>query len=566
MHRLLLLLFLVPRLVLGQGATVPFTTYEAEAPINRTNGTVVTLKSSPTTPQDTPELEASGRGYVALTAPGQYLEFPGVLPSNTIVLRHCIPDSPHGGSTSATLSLYVNGVFRQSLLLTSTFNWLYGPISGNGQSNDPAAGPPHVFWDESRFFISGPAIRKGDVIRLQKDPADTAAFYRIDLIELEHVSSPLPPPPIGTYLSVADFGAKDKTDSTKAIQSCIDAAKARHKTVWIPPGEYYQSATFNVDGVTIQGAGMWYTTISSTLLGTDWLGKVGFHLTGTGPSVSDLFVQSLVHNHRSDGGQAFTGNPAGWSVRNVWITHTNTGFWMSGASKGIISHCRVRFTYADGINLNMGATDNTVEQNHLRGIGDDGLAILSDATAPPTTGNTLRFNTVIANWWGSACDLAGGSRHIIRNNYFADTLFSGAFAINLTSAYPMRPLTSAIFFGNTIVRGGGCGFGGQQRGAIWIYPDRLSISGMTIENNLIIHPLFSGIDLEGSGNQTITFAENVIDTPGTEAVSIAPQATGTGAFTRNTAKNVSPTSHPFVNHAAPHYIVTGTSNTWNRSQ
>ena len=141
-----------------RGAVVPFTTYEAEAAGNTTTGTVVTMTVLPTSTTSTPELEAAGRAYVALSNAGERLDFPNIRAANTIVLRHCIPDAPTGGGITATLSLYVNGVFRQTLTLSSRHNWLYGhaPNTGtNGQSNDPAAGTAHVFWDETRAFITG---------------------------------------------------------------------------------------------------------------------------------------------------------------------------------------------------------------------------------------------------------------------------------------------------------------------------------------------------------------------------------------------------------------------------
>src|ERR1700753_3480872 len=131
------------------GATLPFVTYEAESASNTTTGSVVTMSYKPSSTQDTPEMEASGRGYVALTSLGQYLSIPVTNAANAIVLRHCIPDTPTGGGITATLSLYINGAKRQTLTLSSVHNWLYGTVGSNGQSNSPSAGAPHVYWDES---------------------------------------------------------------------------------------------------------------------------------------------------------------------------------------------------------------------------------------------------------------------------------------------------------------------------------------------------------------------------------------------------------------------------------
>ena len=202
------------------GALVPFVTYEAEAPGNRTTGKIVRMTGPPSATNSSPELEASGRAFVELSKPQDSLDIHVTNPANTIVLRHCIPDAPSGGGITATLSFFVNGQFRQSLELSSKHNWLYGPEGQNGMSNDPTAGQPHVFWDEQRYIITGAPLRSGDTIRLQKGPKDTAAFYRIDLVDLELAAAVSPPPP-GTFLSVTDFGAngQDNNDDTDAIAS-----------------------------------------------------------------------------------------------------------------------------------------------------------------------------------------------------------------------------------------------------------------------------------------------------------------------------------------------------------
>jgi parallel beta-helix repeat protein len=546
------------------GAPVPFTTYEAED--NATTGAVVRLVGQPSSTTMTPEVEASGRGFVQLNATGQSVEFTTTSAANAIVLRHCIPDAAAGGGINATLSLYVNGVFRQSLPLTSKYNWLYGAAGSNGQSNTPSAGVPHVFWDESRFLISGAAVNAGDTIRLQKDSGDTASYYRIDLIDLESVGSPLPPPAAGTYLSVTDYGANgaDGNDDTAAIANCITAARSQGKTVWIPAGTYYQSTLFAANGVTIRGAGMWFTNLVGIGVETSFAGNVGFNLAGDGAKVYDMSITSRDNTSRATGCKPFTGYAASnWTVENVWITHTNVGFWMSGATNGTVRGCRVRGTYADGINLNRGSSYNLVENCHVRGGGDDGLAILSEnADAMIATSNTLRYNTVIAPWWGHNCDLAGGGGHLIEYNYWADSAWLGAFAINLPGTYPMHAVTGATVRRNLLVRGGG-NIGNQHRGAIWIYPSNTTISNVLIQSNYIADAIFRGIHLTGSSSQQIQFDRNVIDHPANEGVCIGSTVTGSGNFTGNTVSNLNAGQVQFSN-AAPGgaYTVTQSGNSW----
>ena len=546
-----------------RGAVVPFVTLETEA-ANRITGQIIALTNSPTSTTWTPELEASGRAFVQLTNTSDFLEFSNVVAANTIVLRHCIPDAPTGGGLAATLSLYVNGAKHQTLTLTSTNNWLYQTngitASENGQDNNPAGGPAHVFWDESRYFITN-GVQQGDVLKLQKDATDTAVFYRLDSIDLEVAPPPLSPPPAGTYLSITSYGANgsDNLDDTTAIKNCLTAAKALGKIAWLPPGTYYQNASITVDSVTVQGAGMWHTSLIQTQDGTKNL-----IIKGNAPKVSDLFIANSATTYRISGGYAFTlVTPCtNWVVENVWITHTSVGIWMTDGVGGTVRGCRVRLTYADAINLNKGASGCLVEHNHVRGAGDDGLAILADLSGPfPSTNNILRYNTVIANWWGHNCSLAGGYGHLIENNYLADNSHSGCLAINLPSAYQKYPLTGGIIRRNTILRGGS-NFVGQKRGAFWVSSGSTTISNVLFQENFILGALFPAVHLTGSSNQVITFDRNVIDAPGTEGIRVNAEVNGAGSFISNIVRNLKPGVTQFTNIAGGDYPATLTGNSW----
>lgn len=546
-----------------RGAAVPFTTYEAEATTNRLRGTRVKMSALPAGDASTPEMEAAGRAYVQLSKPGDYLEIPRARASNTLVIRHCIPDAAAGGGTSATLGFYVNGKRRQSLRLSSRHNWLYGEAGQNGQSNDPKAGQAHVFWDETRFLIPS-TVKAGDAIRLQKDAADSAAFYRIDLVELETAPAALAPPLKGTFLSVADFGARgnDTLDDTGAIKKCIEAAKIARKIVWIPAGNYLQSDKFTLDGVAVRGAGMWRTLLTGTTEGQGWGGAVGFQMNGDGPKVADLAIDSAAHTRRSDGGKVFSGGPDNWRIENVWVTHSLTGPWLEGRN-GIMCGSRVRSTYADAINLNNGASHNLIENNHIRGCGDDGIAVLSETEfkKPPSTGNQVRFNTVSAIWWGHNGDIAGGSGHVVQDNIFADNARMGVFTLNLPGGFAMLPLSDTLITRNSFVRGGG-NFAWQRRGAIWTYADSAAISNVVFRENLILQPIFRGIHLTGGKKQDLTFERNLIEGPGEDAIALSGEIIGSASFKSNAVRNLSAKAKPLANASKPDFVVTQSGNSW----
>ncbi len=537
------------------GGSFPFTTLEAEA--QQTTGTVVVMKGKPGTVV-TPEMEASGRGYVELAATGQALRFPVTAAANTIVLRHCIPDAPEGGGTEATLSLFVNGRFARRVTLSSRHNWLYGEAGQNGQSNMPGQAA-HVFWEETRCVLTTP-LKPGDQLDLRKQEGDAAAFYRIDLVDLELAPAPLAPPAAGTFLSVADFGAdgSDDKDDTEAIIACIRAAGEQKKIVWIPAGTYRQSKRFELSGpVTVRGAGMWHTNLLGTELGTDFAGNMGFRLSGSGPRVSDLYLDCIAQTGRGkSSGKGFTGSPADWAVENVWITHTQVGFWMSVARNGLVRNCRVRFTYADGINLNRGASHNIVENNHVRGCGDDGLAILSETERkdPPAEKNILRNNTVSAIWWGHNCDLAGGSGHLVENNILADNAMMGVFTLNMTGAYPNHPLSDSIVRRNALVRGGG-NYVRQKRGAAWMYVDSTTVTDVLFEENYIPSAMYSAIQITGKSAQKIIYKGNIITDPGENAIVVNPAARGSGVFRGNVITGLPEGGKEIANGAGDAYRV-----------
>ena len=55
-------------------------------------------------------------------------------------------------------------------------------------------------------------------------------------------------------------------DSTNAFNAAITAAGAGG-TVWIPPGTYNIPGHIIVNNVTVEGAGMWYSTVTGTAPG-----------------------------------------------------------------------------------------------------------------------------------------------------------------------------------------------------------------------------------------------------------------------------------------------------------
>lgn len=551
---------------IAYGANTPFVTLEAEAPANKTSGRIVKLSAPPEAGASSPELEASGRGFVELNKTGDFLEITCPKSANALVVRFSIPDAPEGGGITATLGLYLGGKRVQSLSLSSKHAWLYGKTGKpgeNGQDNTPTEFP-HVFWDESRALLEA-RVNAGEAIRLQKDASDTAAFYRIDLIEPEWAEAPVARP--ANSLSIADYGANGKNPGTdtEAIQKCIDEARAQNKTVWIPAGVFLHNQRLLLGGVKVRGAGMWHTKLLASPFDNAprFGGYAGFSMNGQGCEVRDLSIEGYA-TRRQESCMAFTGSGTNWTIERVWMSHLTVGLWMAGENSRV-ADCRVRTTYADGININNGkvliAKNIVVENNHARGTGDDGIAILSHEASPHRSeGVIIRHNTVTSAWWGTLCDLAGGSGHLIEDNIFQDMGGSG-FGIVLPAAYPMNPLTDSVVRRNLILRAGDNKHG-QKRGAIWIYPGSTSISNVLIADNRVADPIFRGIHLTGNKMQSVTYKNNLIERPGEDAIYIEKQVVGSALFSGNAVRDLPQGRRAVANEAGPEMSVSLEGNRW----
>jgi hypothetical protein len=565
------------------GATTPFVSYEAEVGQLGGGAAVHRLTTAPTTQYSSPEIESSGHAYVALTTTGDsvsWVNHTGIA-ITAINVRASIPDAPTGGGMSATLDLYVNGQMRQALDLSSKQTWIYENQNNyNGNDQNPADGNPRVFFDDVHAFISGAPVAPGDTIALQKDAANAAAFYDVDVVDLE-----APPPPASAppgSLSIVDYGAvaNDATvDSTAAIQHCIDDAQTQGKSVWIAPGTFYLLGTagLNAKGITIEGAGAWYSRIyrSVPLPNPTPLGAV-FSVDSC--HVRNFAIDSNATSRASSDGAGGAMDTTGtnWSADGIWTQHTLSGFWASGSS-GIVQNCRLTSVWADGCNLNNVAltgtvgNDLTARNNFVRGTGDDAIAINSvdyngSQHYTPMSGVTIENNTSIAPWGGKGVAIYGGGGHVVRNNYMSDTaryigLGVGKFGVNGSD------LTSATVSGNVVERCGGnayvqqqpalhVGNGGDGQGVG-------TVVNATVANNTVKAALYDAVGFSTSSG--IVFQGNTIDSPGLDGIVVSPPfypaPTGSAQLTGNVVTGLS-AGHVAFQNLSNGYVVTQSGNNW----
>jgi hypothetical protein len=496
--------------------------------------------------------------------------------ANTLVVRASIPDAAAGGGITASLNLYVNGVYRQAISLSSHQAWNYRDSTTN--PDDPkGGGKAYRFYNEFPLVVTGAPIVAGSTVKLQKDAANTAAVYDIDSVDLENIGSALPQP--ANSLSVVSYGADPNfvKDSTVAIQNTVNAAKTQGKSVWIPPGKYLtnslSSATLNFTGAKVQGAGMWHSTIYRKVplpTPAGWRSQI---LVGSGTTLTDLQIDAnaIWRNVGGDGGSDYGINASGaggWLVDRIWTRHIDAN-WLSGTN-GVIQNSRTADTYGDGFNVNNGNTPNpdklgrniTVQKNFARNTGDDSFATYSDAgaggTNPQVNGTKILNNTAIAPWWANGIRVAGGQNIEVKDNLVNSVSSNSALDLGVFGDTG-NPLMSVTVSGN-VLNGGG-GWNGTRHGARISSPSATSLfptaySNVTMTNNILRGSLRAGLYIDKT-RVNLTLTGNTIDRPAKQGTWIPSGVTGTGTFTGNTVQNLFPGQVATQNDSSATFKITG---------
>ncbi|MEV4529510.1 CARDB domain-containing protein [Streptosporangium sp. NPDC049304] len=537
-------------IVVGRGAAVPWVEYEAESADYQ--GTLLETDPLRTFGHTNFATESSGRKSVRLNSTGQFVEFTSTNPSNSIVVRNSIPDAPGGGGIEATISLYVNGTFSRKLTLSSRHSWLYGNTDGpESLSNTPQADARRLF-DESHALLSQ-TYPAGTKFRLQRDATDTAAFYVIDLIDLEQVAPPTSRP--AECASITDYGAvpNDGLDDTAAIQRAVtDDQNGVIGCVWIPAGQWRQEQKILTDdplnrgqwnqvgirNVTIRGAGMWHSQLYTLTEPQDVVGGINHPHEGnfgfdvdSNTQISDIAIFGSGRIRGGDGndegGVGLNGRfGENTKITNVWIEHANVGAWVGrdydnipalwGPGDNLLfSGMRIRNTYADGINFTNGTRNSRVFNSSFRNTGDDALAIwanqaVKDRVVDNTHDNHFVNNTIQLPWRANGIAIYGGYNNSIENNLIYDTMnYPGIMLATDHSPLPFSGTT--LIANNGLYRTGGAFWNEDQEfGAITLFPQGGDITGVTIRDTEIRDSTYDGIQFKtGGGNMPNVAITNV---------------------------------------------------------
>lgn len=513
------------------GATVPFTSYEAEKA--STNGEILAPSFNY---QADIQSEASGRSAVKLSSLNQYVEFTLTAPAKGLVLRCSTPDATNGGGLSSTLTMYVNNGNKQALNLTSKYAWVYGDYPYGNTPNNNVAGKqgPHRFFDDVRIVLDK-EYPAGTKIKFAKESGNNAAYYVVDLLEAEKIPEAIVLQASGTSVVVMATTGDAKTNFLSAYN-----AVANGGTIYIPAGTYDFSANNTIaikKNITIQGAGMWHTILTGK--GAAFIADAS-NIKFKDFSIRGESTERYVNAGTSKDGQTAIESPrtvttTGLEVSNVWIEHTHVGIWTQVLSDVSIKNCRIRNVFADGMNLSRGTKNAIVEHNHLRNTGDDGIAMWSQAVVNENI--TVQNNTVgmpsLAN--GIAC--YGGKNPIIKNNYVHDIIHAGGGITISTDHSETQAFQGTVTIeNNRLERAGSVNPYNQALGAIW-YQIGIDCTLVThnIANNTIAHSPSMAVLFKGSSNTNqVNFNNNLIDEAKSYGIKIEQEAKGALTYCKNT--------------------------------
>ena len=531
----------------GSGAGLPYAEVQAENSL--TNGTVI----GPSYTQGQLADEASGRKAVTLQGTGQYVSFTTPVATDSIDFRYSIPDSSDGSVYTAPLSLYINGAKQSDFSLTNAYSWYYGSYPF---TNTPSSGNPHHFFDETHrlFSTTYPA---GTTFKLQVDSEDTAASYTIDLADFENVAAPLAQPAGSVSVVSEGADATGAADSTSAFNAAINAA-GPGGTVWIPPGTFNIPGHIVVNDVTVEGAGMWYSTVTGAAPGFYGNGAP----TNSSPPSTNVHLSNFAIfgnvQDRDDSAQVngIGGAMSDSTVSDIWIEHMKVGAWMDGPMNDLtFSGMRIRDTTADGINLHGGVTNSTVTDSDIRNTGDDGIATWADSSLGADAFDTISDNTVQLQQLANGIAIYGGHDNTVNGNLVEDTGITQGGGITAAQRFTSTPLGTTTIENNTMIRDGNLDPNWQFGvGALWFDGSQGAVTGpINVTNALIEQSPYEAVQwVEGTVSGV---SLNNVTIAGTGTFALQEQTGGAATFTNVTATGVGASS-PVYNCEGGNFVVT----------
>lgn len=325
-------------------------------------------------------------------------------------------------------------------------------------------------------------------------------------------SAPSNTPPASSDISILSCGAtpNDDKDDYAAIVACIDKAKTQGKAVYAPPGNYLLSKILTLDSVSLYGAGPDLTTLTSTDPN-----KGSIDLKGTAPKLSHLkHTYSTVvprGNGANEKNNITVRGATQFVIDDVYVYKASTaGILVQGvASNGKITNNRVEATNADGIHITDGSHTIAIENNVVKAVGDDTIAVVSYMQDGVVSHNiTIRNNDVGYDSLARGITVVGGTDVLIEGNSVKDTQMAGIY-IAVEGSYNTSNVDRITVNGNTVEHTGIREPANHPN--VLVYASQGQVDNVVFNNNMIKNAAHRGIGVWGSGTiKNVTFNNNTL--------------------------------------------------------
>ena len=455
----------------------PYVRYEADqGALN--NATITPMSFS----QKDLQSEASEQVCVDFGTPGASIEWKVKKAGDGLVIRYSVPDEQKG-----SIDVYADGKLVGTMELTSYWSWEY--LTQNGNPNNVAVRNenPKMRFDEVRLKLPAQIPAGGKLKIVNK----TGKLY-IDFAELEPVAPEVKPDPNDLVYE------GDGSD----LQVFIDN-KGGGRTIYLPTKFYNvnRELYFGVPNTKLKGAGMWYTTINFT---NEAYLQGGLRANARDISFMDLALVTT-RNSRSSSYKGINGVfTKGSVIKNVWAEHFECGAWIAQYNIGditnadgfLVTNCRFRNNYADGINLCKGTKNTNVEHCSFRNNGDDDMAIWC-ADMMECSNNTFAYCTAENGWRSAGCAIYGGLNNKAHHLLIKDGVEAGLRVNNNYPGVGFNETGMHVFDNITIVR---CG---TFNDLFYNIVGALDLMCGSMGGTKVMNVKFSNIDIIDSKNDAI---------------------------------------------------------------
>jgi hypothetical protein len=250
-------------------------------------------------------------------------------------------------------------------------------------------------------------------------------------------------------INVRDYGAvgNGSTDDTAALQAAFNAAATSGKTVWLPPGTYNHGGLLDANGINVVGAG------SKSILKATNPDQEALEVTGNGGSVSNLATETSARDRSSQPQAAaiWVSGAQNATIKDVTtVGAASNGVRVDDSNGTMVEGSFVDDTNADGITVDNGSSNTTIQKNQVSNAGDDGISGLSlGSDAKPVEGLNIIDNNIGNNAYGRGIFVSANNVKIEGNVANGGT--GSGITVGQDGSSNTRAAEDVTISGNTII-------------------------------------------------------------------------------------------------------------------